>query len=184
MIWPDDRDATERGFRAGRACGSSVLRDEGAGPCFAARILLPRRFSHSLSSLRKVPSAQTILLQRSPSTRKPCSQMRGQTRSGFCLIASSASELATLVSNLVPAYRLNFASERSEAAFQSPSAAPVRQPTRRNSPCAAFAISAGDGPVAGDATPVSFAAWLAGLADVSFGPASLVATCVCAGGPA
>ena len=86
--------------------------------------VLARRFSHSLSSLRTEPSAHTILVQRSPSALKPCSQTSGQTRDGFCLIASSVSRLATLVSSLVPAWRLNSVSERCEAAFHSPSAAP------------------------------------------------------------
>ena len=61
------------------------------------------RFSHSLSSLRTEPSAQTILVHWAPSALKPCSQTSGQTRACFCLIASSASALAVLVSNLVPA---------------------------------------------------------------------------------
>src|ERR1700681_3950064 len=104
-----------------------------------------RRFSHSLSSLRNEPSAQTILLQRSPSGLDPCSHTSGQTRSDLSLIASSVSRLASLTSSLVPACRLNCASERCDAVFQSPSAAAVRQPTRRSSICTDFAISAGGG---------------------------------------
>jgi hypothetical protein len=64
---------------------------------------LARRFSHSLSSLRNEPSAQVILVQRSPSAWKPCSQTSGHTRDDFSLIVSSVSTLATLVSSFVPA---------------------------------------------------------------------------------
>ena len=62
---------------------------------------LARRFSHSLSSLRNEPSAQTIFTQASPSTLKPCSQTSGQTRAVLLLMLSSASVEASLVSNLV-----------------------------------------------------------------------------------
>src|ERR1700755_2371726 len=107
---------------------------------------LARRFSHSLSSLRYEPAAQLILLQRSPSALKPCSQTSGQTRDDFSLMASSASTLASLTSNLVPACRLNSAIERRDAALHSPSADAVRQPTRRNSACTDFVRSAGGVP--------------------------------------
>ena len=88
------------------------------------------------------PAAQVILLQLSPSALKPCSQTSGQTRDVFSLIASSASTLATLTSSLVPAWRLNSVIERCDAAFQSPSAAAVRQPTRRSSACTDLVRSA------------------------------------------
>src|SRR3981081_477245 len=155
-IWPDacgfavlaSGRGRSRTGRSGRASGSRL-----AAGVFA------RRFSHSLSSLRNEPSAQTILLQRSPSALKPCSQTSGQTRDGFTLIASSASVLASLTSNLVPAWRLNSASERCEAVFHSPSAAPVRQPTRRSSVCTDFVISACGGPALSEATFVVFSAF-------------------------
>ena len=78
-----------------------------SGTCLASGLsrlaagLLARRFSHLLSSLRNDLAAQVILVQRSPSALKPCSQINGQTREIFCLIASSASTLATLASSLV-----------------------------------------------------------------------------------
>ena len=43
---------------------------------------------------------QVILVQRSPSAWKPCSQTSGHTRDDFSLIVSSVSTLATLVSRL------------------------------------------------------------------------------------
>src|SRR5213078_2085671 len=126
-IWPD-------------ACGRALLswgrgrsRTARSGRSSSLRFavgVFARRFSHSLSSLRNEPSAQTIRLQRSPSGLKPCSQTSGQTRDGLSLIASSASVLASLTLSLVPACRLNSAIERCDAAFHSPSAAPLRQPTR------------------------------------------------------
>ena len=127
------------GAALGRAtrCRSSVSR--------LATGLRACRFSHSLSSLRNEPSPQTILLQRSPSASKPCWQTSGQTRDDFSLMVSSASRLASLTSSRVPACRLNSAIERCDAVFHSPSAAPVRQPTRRSSACTDFATSAGDG---------------------------------------
>src|SRR6266851_5131411 len=100
-----------------------------------------RRFSHSLSSLRNEPSAQVILLQLSPLDLNPCSQASGQTRADLSLMAASASKLATLTLNFVPACLLNSVSERCEAASHSPSAAAVRQPTRRSSVCTDFTSS-------------------------------------------
>src|SRR4051794_31532208 len=91
------------------------------------------------------PSAQTIFTQLSPSALKPCSHTSGQTRDGFCLIASSVSTLAVLTSSLVPALRLKADSERCEVAFQSPLASSLRQPTRRSSVCTDLVISAGAG---------------------------------------
>jgi hypothetical protein len=52
--------------------------------------------------------------------------------------------LASFTSNLVPAYLLNSASERREVLFQSPSAAEVRQPTRRSSNRTSLATSGAD----------------------------------------
>src|SRR4051794_10238297 len=69
--------------------------------CLAMGARRTLRLSHSLSSLRKEPAAQVILLQRSPSRLEPNSQTSGQTRAGLSLIESSASTLANLTSSLV-----------------------------------------------------------------------------------
>ncbi len=151
-------------LRPGRASGRGRSRTARSGRSSGSRLavgVFARRFSHSLSSLRNEPSAQTILLQRSPSTLKPCSQISGQTRAGLSLMASSASRLASLTSNFVPACLLNNASERCDAAFHSPSAAAVRQPTRRNSLCTDFTSSACGGPGFSEARLVPPAAVLA-----------------------
>src|SRR5882757_2858487 len=147
MIWPDA--ARGGGTPASWFSHSRAARYARAAVCSSGSRLatgrFARRFSHSLPSLRNEPSAQTILLQVSPSGLKPCSQASGQTRPGLSLMASSASRLASLTLNFVPACLLNSVSERCDAVLHSPSAAPVRQPTRRNSACTDLARSAGDG---------------------------------------
>src|SRR5207237_1678953 len=80
----------------------------------------------------------------------------GQTRPGFAFSASSASTLASFASNWVPAYLLNSVSERCDAAFQSPSAAADRQPTRRSSLWTDFARSPGGGELGGGDSAATF----------------------------
>src|SRR5258708_13764270 len=147
MIWPD---AARGGgtpaswFSHSRAARYARAEVSSSGSRLAIG-RFARRFSHSLPSLRNEPSAQTILLQVSPSGLKPCSQASGQTRPGLSLMASSASRLASLTLNFVPACLLNSVSERCDAVLHSPSAAPVRQPTRRNSACTDLARPPWDG---------------------------------------
>lgn len=81
-------------------------------------------FSHSLSSLSRKPDLHTMLMQRSPSARKPASQATGQIRPLLPFTVSSASTLATLKSSFKPACLLK---------------------TRRSSDCSARGRSISDG---------------------------------------
>ena len=131
---------------AGRSGNSRPWSRSGRSPRSRRAVgAFPRRFSHTSSSLRNEPSAQTIRLQWSPSALKPCSQTSGQTRPCLSLIASRASRLAVLTSNFVPALRLNSDSERCDPAPHSPSIEPVKQPTRFSSVCISLASSSPDG---------------------------------------
>src|ERR1700761_9778545 len=99
-------------------------------------------------------------------------------------MVSSVSRLAVLTSSLVPALRLNALSERLVSAFHSPSAGPLRQPTRLSSFCTDLPRSAcGPGPGVSAATSVGLlSACCGGAGGVAAGATAATTLLVLAAG--
>jgi len=102
-IWPDDFVLPALCLRILAFANRPVQRAQawfvGLAPCdrpFRAPLLA------FIVVIEERASAQTILLQLSPSGLKPCSQISGQTRIDLSLMASSASRLCELTLSFVP----------------------------------------------------------------------------------